>query len=153
MKKMKKLLVLCTMFLLLVSCNKYGKIEIDKNNSYYSTVLKIGNLVKSDDVEEVKFIIPASFKDSLKLSNETILDMCETSLRYSDWGAKNKLTYKLTDDRVSFFINKNNTISAIVGGSAQNSYGVPGTINTVIYFDIKGKQLSDKDDIPIIDAF
>jgi len=155
MKKLKVMmmtLMMCLISILFVSCSKHGKIEIDNNWKVgygYKTTLPVEDLVKTDGIDVVTFSFPSQFKDSLNLSDDVLIKMCKTSLRYADWGAKHKLTYKLTNDNVMFMFFRENIVASLKG-SAENSFGVPGNISTFVYFDIKGDQLRDNDGLPII---
>ena|SRR5690554_1071111 len=150
--KVMMTLMMCLISTLLVSCSKHGKIEIDnswKDGHGYKTTLPVEDLVKTDGIDVVTFSFPSQFKDSLNLSDDVLIEMCKTALRYADWGAKHRLTYKLINDRVGFMI-VDKDIVAYLDGSAENSFGVPGNISTYIYFDIEGNQLRDDSGLPII---
>lgn len=145
-------LMMCLISILFVSCSKHGKIEID--NSWkvgygYKTTLPVEDLVKTDDIDVVTFSFPSQFKDSLNLSDDVLIEMCKTSLRYADWGAKHKLTYKLKGSNIMFMLIDKNIVASLYG-SAENSFGVPDNIWTSVYFDIKGDQLRDNNGLPII---
>lgn len=143
LKVMMMTLMMCLISILIVSCSKHGKIEIDNNWKVgygYKTTLPVEDLVKTDGIDVVTFSFQSQLKDSLNLSDDVLIEMCKTSLIYADHGAKHKLTYKLINDKVNFaFIDTN--IVAFLKGSAENSFGVPGDISTVIYFDSKGNYL------------
>lgn len=153
-------LMMCLISILIVSCSKHGKIEID--NDYkdrvgygYKTTLPVADLVKTDGINVVTFSFPSQFKDSLNLSDDVLIEMCKTALRYADWGAKHKLTYKLINDRVGFVFTDRFTdrgIVAILNGSAENSFGVLDKITSFVYFDIEGNQLLDDRELPIISS-
>lgn len=152
LKVMKMTLMMCLISILIVSCSKHGKIEIDNSRKVgygYKTTLPVEDLVKTDGIDVVTFSFPSEFKDSLNLSDEVLIEMCKTSLRYADWGVKHKLTYKLIKDKVGFIL-VGKDIVAYLDGSAENSFGVPGNITSYIYFDIEGNQLRDDYGLPIV---
>jgi hypothetical protein len=141
------LLLLSMVFL--TSCND-GLKKSENGKLYYLTV-KGKNGDKTEHA--VKFTIFPNVIDSLKISEEKIKLICEEAARYADWNVKHKPTYKLPDDALISYDVKENTLSVSIGGTAENSYGTPDNIYSVVHFTLDGKMKSDKDGMPIIDSF
>lgn len=132
-----------------VSCND-GLKKSENGKLYYLTV-KGKN---GDETErEVKFSIFSNVVDSLKISEEKIKLICEQTVRYADWNVKHKPTYKLPDNAMLSYDVEDNTLRLFIGGTAENTYGVPDNIYSVIQFTIKGEMKQDKDGLPIIYSF
>jgi hypothetical protein len=132
-----------------VSCND-GLKKSENGKLYYFTV-KGKN---GDETErEVKFSIFPNVVDSLKISEEKIKLICEQTVRYADWNVKHKPTYKLPEDAMLSYDAEDNTLRSSISGTAENSYGTPDNIYSVVHFTLDGKMKSDKDGMPIIESF
>jgi hypothetical protein len=146
---MKKFLSILMLSIVLVSCNR-GLEKPFGGTLYYLTV----EGKNGDGTErEVKFTIFENVVDSLKISEEKIKLICEETVRYADWNVKHKPTYKLPEDAMLSYDAQDNTLRASIWGTAENSYGVPDNIRSVVLFTIEGKMKKDKDGLPMVYSF
>ena len=147
MKKLFLGALLTLSTILLTSCNK-GKLEKSENGKLYYLTVKGENGDKSE--REVKFAIFPNIVDSLKISEEKIKLICEETVRYADWNVKHKPTYKLPEDAMLSYDSEENTLNSSIGGTAENAYGTPDNIYSVVTFTLNGEMKSDKDGMPTV---
>jgi len=99
-------------------------------------------------VKDVEFNVDPILYDSLKMKREDIYTIAKTSLLYSKWNVKNKLTYEFEppENSLNFITIKDTTIKVSIKGVASNSFGVPGSVTTLVHFNPKDlSPVSDKD--------
>ena len=158
---MKKLLLFGTMFIALAACKgkpteiaieepKDGKLVnlgSEKSPMYYLTLeAEDGDKTK----KKIKFNIDELLVKKLKLSESKIRNICSAAIIYADWNVKFQPTYKADESASLRYDDETGNINAFMSGTAENAYGVPDNINTIIRFDKKGKMMYDKDGIPEI---
>jgi ABC-type glycerol-3-phosphate transport system substrate-binding protein len=153
---MKKLLFIGTMLLGITACSGSGNDSengalvnrgTEKEPIYYMTLeAEDGDKTK----KKVEFMVDVSIIKELKLNEEKIRSMCDNGILYADWNVNFKPTYKSSETASLFYDKETKRINAIMSGTAENAYGVPDDINTIIPFDIKGKMIEDKNGIPEI---
>lgn len=147
---MKKLLFIGTRLLGIAACSGSGSgseigalVNRGSENSprYYMTLE-----AEDEDKTKIKveFMIDKLIIKELKLNEAKIREICEDGIRYADWNAKFKPTYKSKETAFLFYDEEKKRITAIMHGTAENAYGVPDNIDTFIPFDIKGKMTKDK---------
>lgn len=158
---MKKLLFIGTMFLVLAACKGNSSDSAD-DETKEGTLVNIGGektpiyfiTLEAEDGDKskkkVKFLIDNLIVQKLKLTESKIRNICEDGIRYADWNVKFKPTYKTNETASLSYDKEENRIIALMSGTAENAYGVPDNLNTIIPFDIKGKMIEDKDGIPEI---
>jgi hypothetical protein len=158
---MKKILFIGTMFLVLSACN--GNVtDSAKDETKDGTLVNIGSektpiysmTLEAEDgdksTKKVKFYIDNLIVQKLKLTESKIRNICDNGIRYADWNVKFKPTYKTNETASLSYDKEANRIIALMSGTAENAYGVPDNINTIIPFDVNGKMIEDKDGIPEI---
>lgn len=151
---MRKGIIYSVIFLLFTACSNEKKQEPrfklinEKAKGIYNLTLEGNNGDKTK--QKVEFSINNVIVDSLKLTEQKIILMCEDALRYSDWNVNYKPTYKHGESAMLTFDSKEKKIIIFVDGTAENAYGVPDKISSTIPFDLKGKMINDKDGLPDI---
>ena len=158
---MKKILFISTLLIVLVACKENSK-EDSKEASKDGTLVNLGNektpiyymTLEAEDGDKTKkkveFLIDEILIEKLKLSESKIRNMCDDGIRYADWNVNFKPTYKSNETASLSYDKETNRIIAFMSGTAENAYGVPDNISTIIPFDIKGKMIKDKDGLPEI---
>jgi hypothetical protein len=151
---MRKGIIYAVILLLFAACSNEKKEEprfkliVEKAKGLYYLTLEGNNGDKTK--QKVEFSINNVIVDSLKLSEQKIIYMCEDALRYSDWNVNYKPTYKHGESALLTFDSKEKKIIIFVDGTAENAYGVPDKISSTIPFNLKGKMINDKDGLPDI---
>ena len=158
---MKKLVLFGTMFIALAAC-KGTSTEVTNEEPKDGTLVNLGSekspmyylTLETEDGDKtkkkIKFNIDELLVQKLKLSESKIRNICSNAVLYSDWNVKFKPTYKADESASLSYDDETSNISAFMSGTAENAYGVPDNINTIIRFDKKGKMIRDKDGIPEI---
>jgi len=154
---MRKGIVYSLVIMLLSACsglkndeNRFKSIEEKGKGIYYLTIeAKNGDNSK----QQVEISIDPLIIDSLKLSEQKIIYMCEDALRYADWNANFKPSYKQSDNAMLTYDTKEKKITAFVNGTAENAYGVRDILNSTVPFNLKGIMINDKDGLPDIFSF
>ena len=158
---MKKLLFIGALLLLITACSGASK-NASKEEVTLGTLINRGNeknpiyymILEAEDGEKTKkkveFMIDEFIIKELKLSEAKIRNICDDGIRYADWNVNFRPTYK-SNETASLSYNKEAIrIYAFMSGTAENAYGVPDNISTIVPFDIKGKMILDKDGLPEI---
>jgi len=160
-RPMKKLVLFGTMFIALAAC-KGTSTEVTNEEPKDGTLVNLGSekspmyylTLEAEDGDKtkkkIKFNIDELLVQKLKLSESKIRNICSNAVLYSDWNVKFKPTYKADESASLSYDDETSNISAFMSGTAENAYGVPDNINTIIRFDKKGKMIRDKDGIPEI---
>jgi hypothetical protein len=160
-RPMKKLLLFGTMFIALAAC-KGTSTEIANEEPKDGTLVNLGSekspiyylTLEAEDGDKTKkkiqFNIDELLVKKLKLSESKIRNICSAAIIYADWNVKFQPTYKADESASLSYDDETSNISAFMSGTAENAYGVPDNINTIIRFDKKGKMIYDKDGIPEI---
>ena len=114
-----------------------------KKGSIYT--MKIDRKLDNGETKIVEFSIDNVLVDSLKLSEEKIESICNTAVIWADFNVKNKPTYNLPKTAALLYVSKNeHPVVVIIGGTAENSFGVASDIHTYIPFDEKGEVVSEE---------
>lgn len=151
---MRKGIIYAVILLLFAACSNEKKEEprfkliVEKTKGLYYLTLEGNNGDKTK--QKVEFSINNVIIDSLKLSEQKIIYMCEDALRYSDWNVNYKPTYKHGESALLTFDSKEKKIIIFVDGTAENAYGVADKISSTITFNLNGKMINDKDGLPVI---
>ncbi len=154
---MRKGIIYSLVIMLLSACSglkneekRFKSIEEKAKGIYYLTIeAENGDNTK----QQVEISIDPLIIDSLKLSEQKIINMCEDALRYSDWNVKFKPSYKQSDNAMLTYDTKEKKITAFVNGTAENAYGVPDELNSTVPFNLKGVMINDQDGLPDIFSF
>ncbi|MCO5268731.1 MAG: hypothetical protein M9897_07540 [Brumimicrobium sp.] len=146
----KKVLLGMITALFLVSCgNKYDKITFNSENNEYELLINTKSN-NSIDIDEIKFSIGKSIKDSLKLSDSRILEIANKGIENADAKIKHKMTYQYPKIASIYFVPNNNDIEVFFMGSAENSYGVRDKVMSFVCFDKNGEIIIDDNDLPLV---
>jgi len=158
---MKKLLFIGAMLTVLAACSgtpknatnsekKLGTLIIQgkEKNQIYSMILEAEDGDKTK--KKVDFMIDKLIVNELKLNEAKIRNMCNDGIRYANWNANFKLTYKYSEIGSIRYDKKEKNITVFMSGTAENAYGVADNVYSIIRFDLKGKMLLDKDGLPDI---
>ena len=139
---MKHILFYGIIFLCLVSCNGDGKLIKREKGTFMTVEALNGDKTKI----KVEFLIAVD----IKLGEQKIEAICKDAVRYADWNANFKPTYKHSVSATLICDEKNGEITACMNGTAENAYGVPDDVATYICFNKKGKLKRDADGFPEI---
>jgi hypothetical protein len=105
---------------------------VEKNGKItYNLKLDVENSDKS--IQEVNFSITDSVMKVKNLDEKKVIKIFEDASRCAKYGAKNPLTFKISS--FGFIsIDTDGALYASVMGDAENSFGVPGTVLSIIPF-------------------
>lgn len=84
------------------------------------------------------------------MNEAQIRNICSESILYADWTVKFKPTYKHSESASLRYDEAQKKITVLMDGTAENAYGVPDDIMSIISFDTKGKMILNKDGVPDI---
>ena len=158
---MKKLLFIGALLLLITACSGASK-NASKEEVTLGTLINRGNeknpiyymILEAEDGDKTKkkveFMIDEFIIKELKLSEAKIRNICDDGILYADWNVNFKPTYKSNETANLSYDKETIRIYAFMSGTAENAYGVPDNISTIVPFDIKGKMILDKDGLPEI---
>ena len=158
---MKKLLFIGTLLLVITACSGASK-NASKEEVTLGTLINRGNeknpiyymILEAEDGDKTKkkieFLINEVLIKKFKLSEAKIRNICEDGILYADWNVNFKPTYKSNETANLSYDKETKRIYAFMSGTAENAYGVPDNISTIVPFDIKGKMILDKDGLPEI---
>ena len=158
---MKKLLFIGAMLTVLAACSgtpknatnsekKLGTLIIQgkEKNQIYSMILEAEDGDKTK--KKVDFMIDKLIVNELKLKEAKIRNMCNDAIRYANWNTNFKLTYKYSEIGSIRYDEKEKNITVFMSGTAENAYGVPDNVFSIIRFDLNGKMMMTKDGLPDI---
>ena len=100
--------------------------------------------------KKVDFMIDKLIVNELKLNEAKIRNMCNDAIRYANWNTNFKLTYKYSEIGSIRYDEKEKNITVFMSGTAENAYGVPDNVFSIIRFDLNGKMMMTKDGLPDI---
>ena len=154
---MKKLLFIGTLLLVIAACSGTSKEDAplgalvnrgDEKIQMYYVVLEAEDGDKTK--KRVEFYIDLKIINELKLNEAQIRNICSESILYADWTVKFKPTYKHSESASLRYDEAEKKITVLMDGTAENAYGVPDHIMSIISFDTKGKMILNKDGVPDI---
>lgn len=131
---MKKLIVgfSCIFLLLFVSCGEKTNQLIDEGG-YYTV-----NISNSDKV--VNVLVMPNIVDSLNTPEDKIVEMAKYIVNNADMNVSHKLTYEINEKASLNF--SDTSFIGMIGGTAENSYGVRDYVNSTFYFNTKSYELT-----------
>ena len=144
MKKIKNILILIILSVLMLSCSKTDKL-LNEDGKYVVYV----NPEKDRGQKIVKIYLSDILIDSLNIPENKIIEMSNTLVNNAHRSAKNKLTYKLPESGMLFFMGKTKRsnecfIYGTIMGTAENSYGVRSNISSNIKFDLESNPIRNE---------
>jgi hypothetical protein len=103
----------------------------DDGEIRYTLKLEVENDDKS--TKEVICMITDSVMKAKNLDEKKVIKIFEDATRCAKYGAKNPLTFKIST-LASVEIDDDGTLYASVMGDAENSFGVPGSVLSIVPF-------------------
>jgi hypothetical protein len=110
------------------------KISTENGVTTYGMTFDVQN--SDETVESVQFTITDSIMNVKKLDEKKVVKIFEDAARYAKFGAKNYLTFKISSfGHIS--IDSDGILYGSIMGEAKNSFGVPGSVLSIIPFNEK----------------
>ena len=141
-------LLLTTLFTLLLTFNINAQIITPHPEVPEFSVISF-EYQKWDETKQYvsySFIPNNIFGSPSNLDTGVLCTIARTAVLFADWNIKYKPTYKLryVSNTIGMISYVDNEIAVIIFGTAQNAYGTPGNVSTIIYFNTKGEMLKDR---------
>lgn len=138
MKKLKYITLLIVAITLYSCGEKTPPLnKLIDNDGFYRIKIKAP---KNNGSEVVTFsIMQKDVMDSLGVDEKALVNIAKSSISEVKNMAKNPLTFEYSESGTIYYNKDKNNLMSSVRGSAENSYGVKGSISSMCNYDFKGE--------------